>query len=444
MKGAHFKKDKEPERTESRHTFGEALFGNDSKEPETSVTSEAPDGSVAPVEPAPILEPAANRYTENTQFDPMLKEVLHDLGLDEEEIRAAMERAKQPQTPAQPPLQPPPAFIPTASLEASIAQLEAELEAAGEPLIPATRDSEELLEKVSADVTAEPEAVQNEAEEVAPESANALETNEEAPQESSEPQPEEATSRETPAAPETEEENPGKEESVLKQAETEIKEITEESVQESDPIPEAETAEEKAAQEPDEPKAEEGDEEGKPEKKRKKGIRILFDWLEEIIFAVVIVVVVFSFLFRVVTVQGTSMETTFSGGDKLIVSSFIYPIKQGDVIVAVDVLEDPIIKRVIATEGQTVDIDNETGSVYVDGVKLDESAYTENGITYVRGGGRLQFPAVVPENCVFVLGDNRVVSKDSRFEDVGMISLDHILGKAELQVFPFSEIHLLR
>lgn len=426
MKGAHFKKDKEPERTESRHTFEGALFKNEAKEPETPVASEALVEPEAPAEPAPILESAASRYAENTQFDPMLEEVLRDLGLDEEEIRAAMERAKQPQTPAQPPLQPPPAFIPTASLEASIEALEAQLEAAGEPLIPATRDPEELLDKVSADTP---------------------ETNEEAPQESSEPQSEKAASQETPAEPETGAENPSKEEPVLKEAETEIKEITKESAQKSDPIPEAETAEEKAVQEPeetDEPEAEEGDEEEKPEKKRKKGIRILFDWLEEIIFAVVIVVVVFSFLFRVVTVQGTSMETTFSGGDKLIVSSFIYQIKQGDVIVAVDVLEDPIIKRVIAIEGQTVDIDNETGSVYVDGVKLDESAYTENGITYVRGGGRLQFPAVVPENCVFVLGDNRVVSKDSRFEDVGMISLDHILGKAELQVFPFSEIHLLR
>ena len=100
-----------------------------------------------------------------------------------------------------------------------------------------------------------------------------------------------------------------------------------------------------------------------------------------------------------------------------------------------DVYKRQIIKRVIATEGQTVDIDFEKGLVLVDGEPLDESAYIENGITTQYSD--FTFPMEVPEGCVFVLGDNRPVSKDSRSKDVGMVDERYILGKAEWIVFPF-------
>lgn len=99
-------------------------------------------------------------------------------------------------------------------------------------------------------------------------------------------------------------------------------------------------------------------------------------------------------------------------------------------------LQEPIIKRVIALENQTVDIDFETGTVYVDGQALDESAYIANGITTQPSD--YTYPLTVPEGHLFVLGDNRAVSKDSRNSSVGMIDERYVLGKAELVVFPFS------
>ena len=106
----------------------------------------------------------------------------------------------------------------------------------------------------------------------------------------------------------------------------------------------------------------------------------------------------------------------------------------------VNVLEDPIIKRVIALPGQVVDIDNDTGMVSVDGEVLDESAYTENGLTVSYGADMMTFPQTVPEGCVFVLGDNRVISKDSRYLAVGMVDSRNILGKVEVRIFPFDRI----
>ena len=132
------------------------------------------------------------------------------------------------------------------------------------------------------------------------------------------------------------------------------------------------------------------------------------------------------------------MYDNYYDGDRLIVTTITGEIKQGDVVVIVDALNKPIIKRVIATEGQTVDIDNSTGTVYIDGEELDNTQFdVENGITYLSEGATLDFPQVVPEGCVFVLGDNRLVSLDSRYTEVGMIPTEKILGKALLRIYPF-------
>ena len=178
------------------------------------------------------------------------------------------------------------------------------------------------------------------------------------------------------------------------------------------------------------------------EDKKKKIAEILYEWVGEVIIAVAIVAVFFSFFFRVVTVFGASMEPNFYGEDKLIVSSFLHKIDVGDVVVAVDVLDTPIIKRVIAKGGQTVDIDNETGTVYVDGKALDESAYIENGITFSNGADKISFPLTVKEGHYFLLGDNRIVSQDSRFASVGEVSEDKILGEVKARFFPFSKFKL--
>ena len=177
-----------------------------------------------------------------------------------------------------------------------------------------------------------------------------------------------------------------------------------------------------------------------------KGVKTLYEWLEEIVIALTLVILVFTFLFRVVTVTGESMLPNFVEGQKLIVTNLGHSVEQGTVVVITNVLNEPIIKRVIATEGQTVDIDYETGVVYVDGEAVDETQFgLENGIT-TRPYSTLEamvFPQTVPEGCVFVLGDNRSVSKDSRYTEDGMVDTRHILGEAVFTLYPFDRFGVI-
>ena len=136
------------------------------------------------------------------------------------------------------------------------------------------------------------------------------------------------------------------------------------------------------------------------------------------------------------------MLPNYHEGDRLVISMLSKDYQMGDVVVAVNVLDEPIIKRVIATEGQTVWIDYDSGIVYVDDQPVDETAFgLENGITRTLYASleATELPATVPEGCVFVLGDNRSVSEDSRYVDVGMIDTRNVLGKAVLFVYPFSK-----
>ena len=167
----------------------------------------------------------------------------------------------------------------------------------------------------------------------------------------------------------------------------------------------------------------------------------VLDWVEAVVMAVVLVAVVFTFLARVITVDGISMEPTYHDGDRVLVTKLAGPAQQGDVVIIVNALEDPIIKRVIATEGQTVDFDPELGEVLVDGEPLPGSVFgAEDGITFVpdQPGQVLEFPQTVPEGCVFVLGDHRDRSTDSRFQSVGMVDRRNILGKVVFNLYPFS------
>ncbi len=174
----------------------------------------------------------------------------------------------------------------------------------------------------------------------------------------------------------------------------------------------------------------------------KKIQKDIFAIVEELVVAIAVVVILFSFVFKVVAVNGNSMLPNLENGDRLVISCINFGYEQGDIVVANEVLENPIIKRVIATEGQTVDIDVETGTVYVDGVALDESQFgLENGMTLKAPEylPQLEFPTVVPENTLFVLGDNRGVSEDSRFQSVGMIDERNITGKALIRFLPFDK-----
>lgn len=166
---------------------------------------------------------------------------------------------------------------------------------------------------------------------------------------------------------------------------------------------------------------------------------IFLDWVEELVIALTIIAVIFTFCFRIITVSGTSMVPNYEDGDRILVVNAFTPPRQGEVVVIVNVLEEPIIKRVIATEGQTVDFDYEAKAVLVDGKVLDETAFgLENGITEFpyTSFELVDFPQTVPKGCIFVLGDNRPVSEDSRYQIIGMVDMRDVLGKAVFHVFP--------
>jgi len=175
-----------------------------------------------------------------------------------------------------------------------------------------------------------------------------------------------------------------------------------------------------------------------PKPKKSKFVMNSFEWIEALITSLITVVILFTFLFRIVNVSGPSMLPNLKSGDRVVLSSYFYTPHQDDVVVITHTAElnEPIIKRIIALENQVVSIDFHTGVVSVDGVALDESAYIKNGITTQHSD--YSFPLTVPKGHVFVLGDNRPVSNDSRFSEIGMIDERYILGKAQFIVFPFN------
>lgn len=173
------------------------------------------------------------------------------------------------------------------------------------------------------------------------------------------------------------------------------------------------------------------------EPKIKEGLTVkgeIFDWLQSIVYAMIACVLLFVFVARVVTVDGGSMNPTLLHGDRLIVSNLARSYEPGDVVVFVapEFMDEPLIKRVIATQGQLVDINFEKGIVKVDGVELSEPYIAEPTADEQDFVG----PMEVPEGCVFVMGDNRNHSTDSRTTEIGCVDTRYILGKAYFNIFP--------
>ena len=160
-------------------------------------------------------------------------------------------------------------------------------------------------------------------------------------------------------------------------------------------------------------------------------------YLHDLVYMLAAIMLIFLLLFRMVIVSGSSMYDTLRDGDWLILISnvFYQEPEYGDIIVASKDsynAGEAIVKRVIATEGQIVDIDFNAGIVYVDGVALDEP-YTYTPTNIHEG---LTFPLLVRENCIFAMGDNRNESKDSRHPDIGLIDKREILGRAIFLFLP--------
>lgn len=219
----------------------------------------------------------------------------------------------------------------------------------------------------------------------------------------------------------------------LQNAENEIE------MNESDAVVQEAQDVENPASEPIESPVEESvqEEPVKPAKVRIDKKKTVVTYLHDLVYLLAVVLLIFLFVLRVVVVSGPSMDETLNDGDYLLLLNGIFfnNYKQGDIIVASkDSFHDgePIIKRVIATEGQEVDIDFNLGVVYVDGVALDEP-YINTPTNLDEGTA---FPLVVEKGHLFVMGDNRNHSKDSRSPEIGLIDKREVLGKAVFLIFP--------
>lgn len=215
----------------------------------------------------------------------------------------------------------------------------------------------------------------------------------------------------------------------------------------------------------------EAGEETKKKPEKKSVGREIFEWFYSIAVAIVIALIIKGVFFDIVKVDGSSMFPTLVDGDRLIVTKLGYEPKQGDIVILdatyekrqnyfermaasqgkdeigwfdkarmsfslpEDVKKIYYVKRVIATEGQTVDLID--GKVYVDGEMLDEPYYS--GETYSIDA-TVNYPVTVEEGCVFVMGDNRGHSLDSRSSNLGTVPEEAILGHSQLRVFPFNSI----
>ena len=176
---------------------------------------------------------------------------------------------------------------------------------------------------------------------------------------------------------------------------------------------------------------------------KKSPLENFYELFESIVIALLVIIVLVVFVFRAVTVDGDSMEPNFHHTDKLLTTNMFYKAEKGDIVVVDknNILGKPVIKRVIATAGDTIKYECATGDVYVNGEKLSEdyilldnspNPYTEDIETTVK------------EGYIFVMGDNRNHSNDSRNSEIGQINEKNILGKAVLRIYPFNSIGVVK
>lgn len=192
--------------------------------------------------------------------------------------------------------------------------------------------------------------------------------------------------------------------------------------------------------------AEDETEKNDKEKKRRP-FADAYEWVSSLVFAVLLMLALNLFGFRSITVHGDSMKNTLLNTNQIIASSCFYNIEHGDIVVIQadkiynqnsGFFGEPIIKRVIGLSGDVIRFDFEAGEVYRNGEKLSEPYIAE--ATTLKQQCESGIDYVVPENCVFVMGDNRNVSRDSRdMASVGFVDKNLIMGKALFRYFPFGE-----
>lgn len=181
------------------------------------------------------------------------------------------------------------------------------------------------------------------------------------------------------------------------------------------------------------------------EKKNSSGFTSLFfDLAETLVISTAVVILLFTFVIRLAVVDGPSMNQTLSHGDSLLVSDVAYEPKYGDIIVAQKINSGwptPIVKRVIATGGQVVDIDFATWTVTVDGEIIDESEYIYLARDAVMTAN-ISFPVTVPDGQLFVMGDNRNHSSDSRDYRIGFIDERCVFGRVLVRLAPIQDFEI--
>lgn len=194
---------------------------------------------------------------------------------------------------------------------------------------------------------------------------------------------------------------------------------------------------------PAQPAQEGGEPSGGKPRRETSGGRELYMNVRVLVSMMAVFVMMFTFVARIIVVSGPSMENTLWGGDLILVWGLGYTPKQGDVVVLTQesYQEDSIVKRVIATGGQRVDIDYGANAVRVDGELLEEDYIKEQ--MFVPGYGEGINHVTVPEGCLFVMGDNRNESADSRYPDIGIVDTRCVIGRGVAVMFPLEHLKRL-
>lgn len=190
--------------------------------------------------------------------------------------------------------------------------------------------------------------------------------------------------------------------------------------------------------------------ETKKEKSKTTLLESAYDLMDNLIVALLAVTVIFSFFFRLVGVDGASMNDTLADKDRLVLQTAFYTPDHGDIVVIYQESqpEEPLIKRVIATAGDSLRLDVENNAVYLklagenEWKLLDESDYVHYplgwGIGWTDESG-IENEVTVPDGCLFVMGDHRNNSRDSRYESIGFVPVEDVIGRAIFRVYPLSD-----
>lgn len=173
-------------------------------------------------------------------------------------------------------------------------------------------------------------------------------------------------------------------------------------------------------------------------RERRTKNQAFLEYVDTVVTAIVAVALLSTFAVRVVRVDGHSMEPTLLDGERLITTNFLYDPEHGDIVVIDAYIPHglPLIKRVIGVAGDTIDIDFEAGVVYRNGQALEEPYTAEPTWTYEG----VDFPLTVPDGTLFVMGDNRNHSSDSRLPDIGCVDVRDVLGKSVWRIAPLARM----